>query len=573
MPIPPPPQADSQADPNVPLGAKNRALGIAGGLLGGLAGTGGQESKLDQAIAAHHQRQIDEAKMHRQNAATFFTLLHIGKNPETGEPLTPEEQQRYQNQYNAAMDAYQKLTGVNKQTKAAVQQSRQILDRQLATKTGQPPQGAQGTAPAGGGQSAPQKMGSVGPPPAASPPQQNPNPLEGQFEAQDLRQKMGKAQERSDEEFKSNLKIKEEAAKAEAEAKSKFTKGENYVGPDGKVFLGTPTPSGQVANATTGEIVPNATKAGVTSAAKPPAPPLGKPRVDQLNQATAARWQAGNPGKPMPTAFILHDDATQKDYDNLSKLVNESAVAAVRSKEQGASADLSPDAIDALAGVFVRTGQMPAMGLGGMPVRTKIFNRAGQILAGKGPTDPGLGDKLAASSAAYKSLSSAQTQLQRQRSAVGAFESTSLKNLQIFENAAKKVVDEGSPWINQPLREVEQGALGSDDVVAYNTARNVALTEISRVLSNPNLTGVLSDEARNQVGALIGPGATLSNVLTASNILRQDMENRKSSIDEEIKAVTDQIKQAPAKGAGATPRLDQNPPPRTGSEPRRIVIQ
>lgn len=219
---------------------------------------------------------------------------------------------------------------------------------------------------------------------------------------------------------------------------------------------------------------------------------------------------------------------------------------------------LSDDALNAVTDVFLKTGNLPALGIGSATIREAIFNRAGAILAGKHPA-PTIGDPLVASRAAFTALQGSLTQLQRQRASVGAFEGTALKNLELFEDRAKPIIDSGSPWVNTPLRAVATQGFGSSDLAAYNAARQVALTEISRVISNPNMTGVLSDEARGQVSSLIGPNATLAQLYAATGVLKQDMENRKDSLDEEIKSVSDQVRRgaigppsAPS-GAGAPP--------------------
>lgn len=275
--------------------------------------------------------------------------------------------------------------------------------------------------------------------------------------------------------------------------------------------------------------------------------PLGA-RVPQMNQMISARFHAQNPpGTNVPAYFQLPPNATQKDFDNLDKVLQATETAAAKDQP----VKLSKDALEAMAGIFIRTGQLPALGLGGVGVREQIFNRAGEILSGKGKPYAGTGDVVVDAKAAFTALTGAYNLLQRQRAAVGSFENTALKNLEMFEGVAKGVVDTGSPWINKPLRAVERGALGKADLVAYNTARQVALTEISRVINNPNLTGVLSDDARGEVGALIGPDATLKQVYEASDILKKDMANRRVSLDQEIMNIRGQM--TPPFAGGAPP--------------------
>lgn len=266
--------------------------------------------------------------------------------------------------------------------------------------------------------------------------------------------------------------------------------------------------------------------------------PLG-PRVPQLNSALTARYQVLNPHKDLPSFFALPPNATQKDFDNIDKILQATEMASAKGEEQAGK--LSPEAVEAVADIYMKTGQLPPLGMGGVALREQIFNRVGQILSGKGKPPSDIGDPLIARQAAFKALQSSLTQLQRQRSAVGAFENTALKNLEMFKRVAQKVVDTGSPWINKPLRLVERQGLGNEDLAALNAARQVALTEISRVVNNPNLSGVLSDQARGETGALIGDDATLKMILRASDILTQDMANRRNGLDKEIANVSDQI--------------------------------
>lgn len=131
----------------------------------------------------------------------------------------------------------------------------------------------------------------------------------------------------------------------------------------------------------------------------------------------------------------------------------------------------------------------------------------------------------------------ALAQLTKNKSAVEAFSGTARKNWELFLNTAKDVVDSGSPWVNMPLRAVDRQSLGSKELAAYNAARQVATTEISRVISNPNLVGVLSDQARQELQSIVPGEATLGQLYSISNVLLQDMDNRKSSIDDTIRDI------------------------------------
>jgi hypothetical protein len=180
--------------------------------------------------------------------------------------------------------------------------------------------------------------------------------------------------------------------------------------------------------------------------------------------------------------------------------------------------------------------------------------------AAKGPID------LASEASAYKANQSSLTGLVKNRDAVTAFESTAGKNLDLLLGQAGKIVDSGSPWINQPLRSVDQKGLGSEDLAAYNAARQVAINEVAKVTSNPALSGNLTDSARHEVEAFIPADATLAQTYRVAKILKQDMANRHQSYNDQIADISSRI------GRGGVVN-DQGPRPATPSTPPRVTTQ
>jgi hypothetical protein len=134
---------------------------------------------------------------------------------------------------------------------------------------------------------------------------------------------------------------------------------------------------------------------------------------------------------------------------------------------------------------------------------------------------------------------------------VVSFEKTALKNLDLLLNTAKPVIDTGSPLINQPIRDVGRSLFGTTNFPAFEAARRVAVNEVAKVTSNPNLTGVLSDAARKEVEGFVPANATLNQLYSVVKVLRQDMTNRHVSMDQEIAAIQTRIR-----GSAAPP-----PPP------------
>lgn len=138
---------------------------------------------------------------------------------------------------------------------------------------------------------------------------------------------------------------------------------------------------------------------------------------------------------------------------------------------------------------------------------------------------------------------------------VTAFENTAGKNLDQFLSTAKGVIDSGSPLINSPLRSVSDRMAGSDKMAAFNAARATALTEISKVLNSSNASGVLSDSARHEVEGLIGPDATLKQIYSAAQILKQDMKNRHDSYQQQIGQIQGRLKGGGQQQPNSTPNV------------------
>jgi hypothetical protein len=209
-------------------------------------------------------------------------------------------------------------------------------------------------------------------------------------------------------------------------------------------------------------------------------------------------------------------------------------------KQKMDAAQLSDAAIDQAAQKYLDTGALPAMGMGGAGgARQAIMNRAAVI---------GGNQKLSVNSAEYKANTGSLNTITKQLDNLTSFENTANKNLKQFTDLAAKIPDTGVPWLNTPVRSLSQNLVGSDLMPAVNAARQVALTEISRIVSNPNLTGQLSDSARNEVMSLSPANATIPQIKRVVAVLQQDMQNRRSSVAQQ--------KQDIERRLGATPPAD-----------------
>jgi hypothetical protein len=189
--------------------------------------------------------------------------------------------------------------------------------------------------------------------------------------------------------------------------------------------------------------------------------------------------------------------------------------------------------------------------------RAQVLNLAADLAKGA-PVD------LAGAKAGYASDKGSLATMQKMRDAVGAFEETATKNLDLALGYFKKLSDTGSPLLNQPLRAINKEGLGDQDTAALNAALRVANTEIAKVTSNPNLTGQLSDSARHEIDNILGGNATLGQALAIGGVLKQDMANRRIALDSGLAGIKSRIGSgavAPTKeeatGKGAVVSLDE----------------
>ncbi len=194
---------------------------------------------------------------------------------------------------------------------------------------------------------------------------------------------------------------------------------------------------------------------------------------------------------------------------------------------------LTPQAQTMLANNFTQTGTVPPLGRGpAAQVTAGVINQA----AANNPTA-----NIASNKATYAADKGSLAVLQKQRDSVGAFEQTALANLNLFLNAASKIPDSRVPWANTPLRLVTDKLAGSENMAAVNAARQVANNEIAKVTSNPTLSGTLSDSARHEVMAYNPENATFKQTQAVANILRQDMANRRTALDQGIAQIKGRI--------------------------------
>jgi len=196
---------------------------------------------------------------------------------------------------------------------------------------------------------------------------------------------------------------------------------------------------------------------------------------------------------------------------------------------------------------YALTGVMPPLGMG-QNGRGKIIHYANEFARENhlSPRD------VATGQAAFQGDKKSLENFQKQRDQIVSFENTAGKNLDLFLNAASKIPDTGSPWLNLPLRQLNEKLVGSPAMAAVNAARQVANNEIAKVTSGGGLGGVLSDSARKEVEAFNPANATLKQTIAVARILKEDMANRHQSMD----AMLGEIRNRMGNGGSAATAVD-----------------
>lgn len=185
----------------------------------------------------------------------------------------------------------------------------------------------------------------------------------------------------------------------------------------------------------------------------------------------------------------------------------------------GANA-LTGTALDQNADKYNSTGTLPP-GMRSPGMAAAIINRAAERSNGQ---------PLAANSAEYKANLASYENVTKTLDTLTGFETAAVKNIDMFKQLTSKLPDSGVPWINTPLRKLDEKAVGAEWMPAINAARQIANREVARVTNDPKLSGVLSDSARGEIAEINPADATFAQIMHVTDLMKQDMANVHSSL-------------------------------------------
>lgn len=120
------------------------------------------------------------------------------------------------------------------------------------------------------------------------------------------------------------------------------------------------------------------------------------------------------------------------------------------------------------------------------------------------------------------------------QNAIGAFEPLVRANGDRVLELLDKVDSTGKPIFEKYIRAVKRGAKGDEDTSELASVMNQFQTEIARMTTSPNLKGVLSDSARDDIKKIISGDVGAAAGKRIINRLYTEMDIRKAGIDSQI---------------------------------------
>lgn len=267
----------------------------------------------------------------------------------------------------------------------------------------------------------------------------------------------------------------------------------------------------------------------------------GKPGEVSYNPADGS-YQLGGQAiesgrvKPIPPASTIIQDQRNAALNNLPTWATDASrpAAGPEGNKIDPNVHMTPNGLFQAAQAYIATGQMPLTARGSDPTslatRAAVTSKVGAIAADAGVDEPTL-------RALYKSNAGSLAQQQKAADAAAAFLATADKNSALLEQTLAKIPDTGSPLLNAPLRSLDQRALGSVDMAQFKTYLQSVQNEYAKILTQPTLSGQLTDSARKEAEQLVSSDATVKQIVGSLQALRAEGGNRLQSIGDQIKAI------------------------------------
>lgn len=276
-------------------------------------------------------------------------------------------------------------------------------------------------------------------------------------------------------------------------------------------------------------------------------PQYGAPYVDAKSGATL---QSG-PGGQVHQVVAPHQPTLPSGYEP-----DPAKPGALRPIAGGpadqAAAEWTPEAVDLAAERYLIDGTMPPLGMGKSAVRGQIINLAAQKAAERGDSNKAAALNQVASKANNQALAANEKLF----TATSGYANTLDKNLDNLLASFKKTDATGVPILNRAVRAWQQGVSGDPDTAEMVVWLNSVQGEFAKLRSGSLGNAPASDQAMRDSKEVINKYMNSGGIQAVANAMRQEKENRLSS----IRAESDRLRGALSGGA---PSPAAAPPPAT----------
>jgi hypothetical protein len=134
-----------------------------------------------------------------------------------------------------------------------------------------------------------------------------------------------------------------------------------------------------------------------------------------------------------------------------------------------------------------------------------------------------------------------------QYDAITAFKENAVQQGRVLKDLAGKVDTTGMPVFERWIRAGKQAVAGDEDVTEFNAQMFLYRAEAARILTQPSLTGVLSDNARHEVQEFLDKPMSAAQVKRVVDRLETDFGLRDKTLLAQIDAIRTRLAKDPAK--------------------------
>lgn len=218
-------------------------------------------------------------------------------------------------------------------------------------------------------------------------------------------------------------------------------------------------------------------------------------------------------------------------------------------------AALTDDAVQLLAGRYLKDGSLPPLGMGkaAAGARQKILNQATKMAKDLG-LDAG---DLVAGTLDIKATGHALDKSMTQLSTVKSFEETALKNADLMLTLAPKGGGQSNiPALNRWLQAGRKQIAGDKDVTSFDIALGTFADEYAKIVSGSTGSQGSTDASRREAYDRLSKYATQGQLAAGIATMKQEMGNRISSMEDVTDGLRAHIRSGSSSGGDQPVRVN-----------------